>query len=139
MLKLESIWRAVRILSIIGIILASYLFYSYLTRPAFQPCYINSSINCDAVIKGPLSTVFGIPVSLIGLAGYITIFLSSVVKNKKLLLTMSAFGLLFCLSLTYQEIFVLKVICPVCVTCQIVMLLVFILGIRLNLKRKLLT
>lgn len=134
-LKSTHIWKAIKALSLLGILLAFYLFYSYLTRPTFQPCYVNSSINCDAVIKGPLATIFGVPVSLIGLVGYIIILISSIIKNKKLLLVMSTFGLLFCLSLIYQEIFVLKVICPVCVTCLIVMFTIFLLGIKLNLEK----
>lgn len=131
-----NIWKILIGLSSLGIILAIYLFYNYLTRPVIESCYVNSIINCDAVTKGVLSTLFGIPVSLIGLTGYIIILLSAIYKKKKLVLGMSTFGMIFCLSITYQEIFVLKVICPVCLTCQIVMLLVFLLSIKLNLDKK---
>jgi uncharacterized membrane protein len=136
MLKRENIWKTVTVLSIIGILLAVYLFYNYLTKPSFQPCYINSQINCDAVTKGSLSTMFGIPVSLIGLIGYIVILLSSLFRNKILLLTMSTFGLIFCLYITYNELFVVRVICPVCLTCQLVMLIIFLLGLKLSLGFK---
>lgn len=124
-------------LSILGIILASYLFYNFLTKPLLESCYFNSHINCDAVTKGSLATLFGIPVSLIGLAGYIVILLSSIFKQKLLVLGMSTFGMVFCLSITYQEVFNLKVICPVCLTCQLVMLTVFLLAIYLNVNKKL--
>ena len=136
MFSKTSIWKILIGLSSFGIILAIYLFYNYLARPAMESCYVNSTVNCDAVTKGVLSTLFGIPVSLIGLTGYIIILLSSIYKKKKLVLGMSTFGMIFCLSITYQEIFVLKVICPVCLTCQIVMLLVFLLAIKLNLNKK---
>jgi uncharacterized membrane protein len=72
---------------------------------------------------------------LIGLLGYITILFSSVFKKKLLVLGMSTFGMVFCLFITYQEIFILKVICPVCLTCQLVMLVVFILSLVLNYKK----
>lgn len=128
----ENIWRMVLALSILGILLATYLFYNFLTKPAVESCYINSVINCDAVTKGSLSTLFGIPVSLIGLIGYIVILFSAVLKNSKLILSMSSFGMIFCLYITIQEVFVLKVICPVCLACQLVMLSVFVLSLKLN-------
>jgi uncharacterized membrane protein len=130
------LWKALIVLSVLGMLLATYLFYNFLTKPLVESCYFNSYINCDAVTKGSLSTLFGIPVSLIGLAGYIVILLSSIFKQKLLVLGMSAFGMVFCLSITYQEIFILKVICPVCLTCQLVMLTVFLLAIYLNVNPK---
>lgn len=136
MLAKDNIWRILIGLSILGILLATYLFYNFLTKPLFESCYLNSHINCDAVTKGSLSTLFGIPVSLIGLTGYIVILLSSIFRKKLLVLGMSAFGMVFCLSITVQELFILKVICPVCLTCQLVMLIVFALAIYLNLNIK---
>jgi len=135
MLTKNNIWKVLIVLSVLGILLATYLFYNFLTKPLFESCYFNSRINCDAVTKGSLSTLFGIPVSLIGLLGYITILFSSVFKKKLLVLGMSTFGMVFCLFITYQEIFILKVICPVCLTCQLVMLVVFILSLVLNYKK----
>ena len=131
-----NIWKALICLSILGILLASYLFYNFLTKPLVESCYFNSHINCDAVTKGTLSTLFGIPVSLVGLIGYIVILLSSIFKQKLSVLGMTTFGVIFCLFITYQEVFKLKVICPVCLTCQLVMLTVFLLAIYLNISPK---
>lgn len=132
MLKLKTIWKASTILSIIGLILASYLFYSYLAPTPPGLCNITATINCDAVTKGPLAELFGIPVSLVGLIGYTFILYASLMKFKKLHLAMTTFGMIFCLSLTYLEIFVEKVFCPVCGACQLVMLILFILSLKLN-------
>jgi uncharacterized membrane protein len=118
-------------LSIIGIFLASYLFYSYLSPTPPGACDINATVNCDAVTKGPLAEFMGIPVSLIGLIGYILILYSSIKKQPKLMLGMATFGMLFCLRLTYLEIFVEKVFCPVCGACQLVMLALFIISIKI--------
>jgi len=136
MLTKNYLWKALIILSILGILLATYLFYNFLTKPLVESCYFNSHINCDAVTKGSLSTLFGIPVSLIGLVGYIVILISSIFRKKLLVLGMSAFGMAFCLFITYQELFRIKVICPVCLTCQLVMLAIFLLAIYLNVKPK---
>jgi uncharacterized membrane protein len=131
----NGVWKILICLSVLGILLATYLFYNFLTRPLVESCYLNSHVNCDAVTKGALSMLFGIPVSLIGLTGYIIILLSSIFKKKLLVLGMSTFGMAFCLFITYQEVFILRVICPVCLTCQLVMLAVFLLSIYLNLNK----
>jgi uncharacterized membrane protein len=135
--KKVDIWKILILLSAFGIILALYLFYNFLTKPLFESCFINSTINCDAVTKGSLSTLFGVPVSLIGLTGYAVILLSSIYKKKKMVLGMSSFGMVFCLYITFQEVFFLQVLCPVCLTCQLVMFLIFLIALRLNLKTKL--
>lgn len=129
-------WKLVTTLSLVGILLASYLLYSYLFRPSFQPCSINSSINCDAVIKGPVSTFLGLPTALYGLIGYIVILISSLFRKKKLLFGVSLFGVLFCLRITFIELFVIKVICPVCLLCQIIMLTILVLSLKLLVLRR---
>ena len=75
------------------------------------------------------------PVSLVGLIGYTVILGSALAKKRGLALAMTTFGMLFCLRLTYLEIFVEKVLCPVCLLCQIVMLTIFSLLIYLFVKR----
>ncbi len=116
-------------LAIIGIFLALYLLYEYLAPPHNSLCYINSYINCEASTKGPLANTLGIPTALYGLLGYTVILISSIKKWSKLLLATAIFGLLFCLRITILEIFVVKAICPVCIACQIVMLIIFILSL----------
>ena len=136
MTRNNQIWKAIKILSFFGIILAIYLFYSYLAPTPPGLCNLTATINCDAVTKGSLAEVFGIPVSLIGLIGYTFILISSIVKNKKLALGMTTFGMLFCLRLTILEIFVEKVFCPVCGLCQLVMLILFVLALKLNFQKE---
>ncbi len=128
--------KTIKILSIAGIFLALYLFYSYLIRPSFQPCSISATINCDAVIKGSVSKTLGIPTALYGLVGYIIILFSAMFKKTKLLFGMATFGVLFCLRITYVELFVIKVICPICLTCQVIMLIIFLLSLRLLMTHK---
>ena len=135
-MKSKSLWKTSSILSVIGIVLAVYLFYSYLAPIPPGLCNITAAINCDAVTKGPLAELFGIPVSLVGLIGYIIILYSTLIKNSKLMFGMVTFGLLFCLRLTYLEIFVEKVFCPVCGACQLVMLILFIFSLKLLKKSK---
>lgn len=125
----------VKILSIIGIGLAVFLLWEQNFHPAFQPCNINSTVNCDAVINGLVAKTLGIPTPLIGLVGYLVILFAAFKKSAKWVLGMAAFGLIFCLYIAYRELFQLHVICPVCILCQIDMITVFILGILLTRKK----
>ena len=131
----NTLFKIVRILSVGGIILALYLLWEQWTQPAIPPCTINSYINCDAVIKGVVAKTFGIPTPLYGLIGYSIIFLSTLFKKKKILISAATFGLLFCLWIAYRELVELHVICPVCIGCQLIMISVFTLSVVLN-KRK---
>jgi uncharacterized membrane protein len=126
----SRLFSIVKILSIIGILLAVYLLWQQFFRPAFKPCYISSVVNCDAIVSGPVAKTLGLPTPLYGLIGYIVIFLAAQFRRKKLMLGMATFGLVFCLWIAYQELFLLHVICPVCITCQIIMITVFVVSIR---------
>ncbi len=131
----EKIFAIIKILAVIGISLALFLLWERYSKPEFQPCNINATINCDAVISGEVSNTLGIPTPLIGLIGYFIILLAAFKKNSKLVFGIATFGLAFCLYIFYREIFELKVICPVCILCQIDMISVFILGLLLNSKK----
>ncbi|PJE63799.1 hypothetical protein COU89_01335 [Candidatus Roizmanbacteria bacterium CG10_big_fil_rev_8_21_14_0_10_45_7] len=132
----ETYWKWIPRLSIVGIILALYLAYSFLVPEPIKVCTINASINCDPVTKGSLALFYGIPVSFIGLLGYITILVASLKRMTKLTLGMTTFGMLFCLRLTILEIFVERIICPVCVLCQLIMAVVFVLSLMIFLKER---
>lgn len=124
----KNIFLCIKILSGIGILLSIYLLVEQLFRPAFQPCYVNSIINCNAIISGEVSKTLGLPTPLYGLIGYIVILLSAILQKKKLLFGMATFGLLFCLWIGYRELFH----CPVCILCQIIMITVFTLSLFIN-------
>lgn len=128
----KKLFFFVKGLSLIGVILAVFLLWEQLYSPSFQPCNINATINCDAVISGVLAKTFGIPTPLYGLMGYIVIFFAAIFQKKKLLLATATFGLGFCLWIAYRELFELRVLCPVCIICQLIMITVFSMGIFLN-------
>lgn len=121
----------IKILSLMGMGLAVYLLWQQYFHPSFQPCRINAIVNCDAIISGAVAKTFGIPTPLIGLTGYVVIFLGAVWRKKKLVFGMATFGLVFCLWIAYRELFELRVICPICIACQIIMISVFSLSVAL--------
>jgi uncharacterized membrane protein len=128
----NKILSYLKVLALLGILLAVYLLVEQIFRPAFAPCNINSTINCNAIISGSVSKTLGLPTPLFGLIGYIVILFAAIAKRKKLLLGMATFGLLFCLWIAYQELFLLHVICPVCIGCQLIMISVFSFGLIIN-------
>src|SRR3989344_255344 len=101
-MKPKQIYTYIKILAIIGLLLSVYLLWQQFFRPAFQPCTINSFINCDAVISGPVAKTFGITTPL------------------------------FCLGIGYIELVQLRVICPICIGCQVIMIIIFALAIKLH-------
>ncbi|PJE62372.1 hypothetical protein COU88_05360 [Candidatus Roizmanbacteria bacterium CG10_big_fil_rev_8_21_14_0_10_39_6] len=130
-MSINSIYKSITALSIVGIGLAIYLLYNYLSPVPSEFCTINATVNCDAVTKGALATIFGIPVAVVGLVGYIAILFGSIKKWNGWILGMSTFGMLFCLRLTFLEIFREHVLCPVCMACQVIMLIIFSLSLYL--------
>lgn len=133
-MKTKNLLLWIKILASIGILLAVYLLWEQLARPAWQPCRVNSTVNCDAIISGAVSKTLDLPTPLFGLIGYVVILAAAFKKQKSLILGMAAFGLAFCLWIAYREIFWLHVLCPVCILCQLDMISVF--GLALLLKRR---
>lgn len=131
----RNLFNFVKSLGFIGVLLATYLLWEQMHITSSAPlCTINSVVNCDAVISGPVSKTLGIPTPLIGLIGYILILVGAFKKNSKLVLGMVSFGLAFCLYIGVREIFELRVVCPVCILCLIDMIIIFIMAILLNQK-----
>lgn len=122
-------YKIITLLAIFGIGLALYLLYETFGPVHQSLCYVNSVINCEASTKGPLSTLFGIPVPFYGLTGFVFMLLGVYKKWPKLTLGMAIFGTLFCLRIIILEVFFIRAYCPVCLMCQITMISIMILGI----------
>jgi uncharacterized membrane protein len=114
------------ILSIIGIGLASYIIYVQFYNPPTTLCYVNAKVNCNAVFFGVSSKVLGIPTPFYGMAGYIMILFSNILKKPVVSFGAALFGFLFCLRLILIEIFQLGEYCPICMLCQTLMISIMI-------------
>jgi uncharacterized membrane protein len=123
----RALWRTMVALSVAGLGIASYLTavhyggFSVLCTVKGNPCaQVQSSIY---------SEVFGIPVALLGLIGYVLIFGSLVVPASELgrvtTLGVTLFGFVFSAYLTYREVFTLQLICEWCVSSAVLMTLLF--------------
>ena len=133
--------RVIFILSIIGVIIAIYVFQSFVRQTSIV-C-VNS--GCETVRKSPYSYIFGFPVPGVGLVGYsflaILAFLRTMSADKRLLygmLGISTFGVMFVGWFTFTEIFIIKAICTWCAISAVNMLVIFLLTVassRLTFKK----
>ncbi|MGD2059143.1 MAG: vitamin K epoxide reductase family protein [Anaerolineales bacterium] len=108
----------------------------YLTWVKFTGSYATCGPigNCEAVNSSRYAEIAGIPIALIGIAGYLAIMALIVLEAKlpnleeTLRLVFFGFtltGTIYSVYLTYVEVAILKAICPYCVISAVLMLLLF--------------
>src|SRR3989338_6259561 len=113
--------KPISILSLLGFSVSVFSLYAHYSQRASAFCNLGGSFNCDIVNRGIYSTMFGIPVALIGILGYAALFLAAQYRARikhaaHALVLLSCFGLLYALYLTYLEAFVLAAWCIFCIT-----------------------
>jgi uncharacterized membrane protein len=118
---------AIGVLCLIGIGVAGYLTY---THYAGIHVLCLSSGGCETVQSSVYSKLAGVPVAVLGLAGYIGILLSLAIRNdfgRMAGFGTALIGFLFSMYLTYRELFTIKAICQWCVSSAVLMTLLTIL------------
>jgi uncharacterized membrane protein len=118
---------AIGVLCLIGIGVAGYLTY---THYAGLKVLCLSSGGCETVQSSVYSKLDGVPVAVLGLAGYIGILISLFIRNeigRAAGFGLALVGFLFSLYLTYRELFTIKAICQWCVSSAVLMTLLTIL------------
>lgn len=121
---------AMAILTLIGLLVTIYMSYTSLIGGHL---ICGGLGNCDAVQASAYSRILDIPVSMLGLAAYAIIAVLLVATlNLKLsgerqylallgIFTSTMAGMVFSVYLTYVEIFVIRAICPWCLTSAVVL------------------
>jgi uncharacterized membrane protein len=117
---------AILVLAVIGTGVAAYLTYVHYAGLKV----ICSNDGCGTVQSSVYAKLAGVPVATLGLAGYLGILGSLLIKGE--LGRMAAFGIaligfLFSMYLTYRELFTIHAICEWCVSSAVLMTLLFIL------------
>ena len=131
--------RIIQLLAVPGMLIAYYL-YLFHSGSLFTTCTVNDLFDCGQVSgpNSPYSSIGPIPVALVGLIGYATIFLViwlrewvDLVADNLPELVMGIVGLafLFTLSLTALEMFIIHAFCQYCLYSAAVILVMFILAI----------
>lgn len=111
----------VAILAVCGIAVSSVSLQHHYATSKTAYCDIGETFNCDIVNRSEYSSLFGIPVALIGMLGYAALAgLATVYRRRadtpSMLLGGAAVGLAFALYLTYIEGHVLGVWCILCLS-----------------------
>lgn len=129
--------RAIAVLSLIGILDSAYLLLAKVGQIGSLSCTV--SHGCDLVNSSSYSMFLGMPVSAIGLAGYVVLLALALVGAHpsrvgarwpdQAMAIVSGLGLLFSLRLTYYELFEIGAICQWCVVSQLAILLIFGLAV----------
>jgi uncharacterized membrane protein len=128
---------AVPFLALVGIVVASYLAYIESTG-AEAVC--GPVGDCNTVNQSEYAAVFGVPVGLLGLFGYVAIIAAWLTARSRrgaasdwanvTLLGMTLLGTVFSIYLTFLEPFVIGATCAWCLTSAVVMTLLMLLTAR---------
>ena len=102
------------VLAVAGIVVSSLALREHYRTDA-SPCSINERWDCGIVNHSPYAMLFGIPVAVIGIAGYLLLGVLAFVKAYRLALVAALGGLGFALYLAHIEDAVLGVWCIYCV------------------------
>ncbi len=109
------------ILAVCGVAVSSVSLQHHYATSKTAYCDIGETFNCDIVNRSEYSSIFGIPVALIGMLGYAALAgLATVYRERRetpmVLFSAAAAGLAFALYLTYIEARVLGVWCILCLS-----------------------
>jgi uncharacterized membrane protein len=122
---------AIGLICLIGIGIAGYLTYVHY---AGLKVVCLSSGGCETVQASSYAKLDGIPVAVLGLAGYITILFTLAVRSdlgRSAGFGVALIGFLFSMYLTYRELFTIKAICQWCVgSATLMTILVVLTAIR---------
>jgi vitamin-K-epoxide reductase (warfarin-sensitive) len=131
----------VALLAVCGIAVSSVSLQHHFATSKTSFCDIGQAFNCDIVNRSEYSTIFGIPVALIGMLGYAALAgLATVYRERReapaMLLGAASGGLAFALYLTYIEARVLGVYCILCLSSLVLISVTTILAAVIWWKRE---
>ena len=117
----RGLYLAVAVLAFAGIAVSAVSLERHYAKSATTFCDIGEKFNCDIVNRSEYSTVMGVPVAGIGIAGYgvllalVTVYRSRA-ETPTWLLGLALAGLGFASYLTYVEGYVLETWCILCLS-----------------------
>lgn len=131
----------VAILSLAGAIVSGVSLQRHYAKSATTYCDFNQQFNCDIVNRSEWSTVAGIPVAAIGVAGYAVLFLFATLWRSRAetparLLIAAVIGFAFALYLTYIEAYQLMTWCILCLTSQALIFLISVTALVIKMRTK---
>ena len=123
------------ILTIIGLLVSIYMTIYKITS---NDSMCIGSGDCKTVNASRYAEVYGIPVAVLGVAGYSAILAVLLIGNRPgflqqngtlLFFGLSLTGFLFTLYLIFVEVALIKAYCPFCITSQTAMTIIFVISV----------
>jgi len=102
------------VLAVVGIAASSLALREHYRTDDNSPCNINDHWDCGIVNHSPFAMIAGIPVAVIGIAGYLLLGALAFKKAFRLMLVATLGGLAFSLYLARIETYLLGVWCIYC-------------------------
>jgi vitamin-K-epoxide reductase (warfarin-sensitive) len=117
----RGLFLAIAIFALAGIAVSAVALQRHYAKSATAFCEVGEKFNCDIVNRSEYSSLMGIPVAGIGVAGYgVLLALATVWRSRAetplRLLVAALAGLGFALWLTYVEGYVLDTWCILCLS-----------------------
>jgi vitamin-K-epoxide reductase (warfarin-sensitive) len=133
------LFAMIAVLALAGVIVSAVSLQRHYAKSATAYCDFNQKFSCDIVNRSEYSTVQGIPVAGIGVAGYAALFLlatfwRSHAETPNRLLGAALAGLAFALYLTYIEAYELMTWCILCLGSLVIISLISLLAIAVKLR-----
>jgi uncharacterized membrane protein len=131
----------IAILSVAGMVDSAVALQRHYAKSDTNFCDFSKKFSCDIVNRSEYSTMAGIPVAGIGVAGYAALFvLATFLKSRPetptRLLAASLGGLAFALYLTYIEAYELTIWCVLCVASLVLILFISTLALMVKLRSR---
>jgi len=133
---MQRVQWLIRILCVLGLGVSGYLTWTHL---AGTDPYCGSAHGCSDVQNSPYSEVVGIPVSVIGLIGYVVLLTLSLLRGRlgpdvEIYVPVLSFGaaligVIYSGYLTYLEVSVIGAWCYWCVTSAVIITAIWVLSI----------
>jgi vitamin-K-epoxide reductase (warfarin-sensitive) len=113
------------ILCLAGVVVSSLALREHYNTGS-SPCSINDVWDCGTVNHSPYAVLFGVPVAVIGIAGYL-LLAALAVRFPRITVVFALLGMIFALRLTWIEWKILEVWCIYCVSSQVIIAGIFLL------------
>jgi len=128
------LFGCIAVLALAGVIVSVISLQRHYEKSATAYCDFSQKFNCDIVNRSQYSTLMGIPVAAVGVAGYGVLFVlatfwKSRMETPNRLLGAALAGLAFALYLTYIEAYELMTWCILCLTSLALISLTSVLAI----------
>ena len=120
-------------LSVIGAAIAGYLTWVHYAE--LQPFCVGGGGACERVQSSPYAKLAGVPVAVLGLAGYLAVLGSLALPDRSATTFLALVGAGFSVYLTYVELAVIHAVCQWCVASAVVMTAVAVASIARLLRR----